>query len=74
MNFIAVLDSFDGEDLLEVVFLAFVEGLHLDLHLEEVKLFPLGLAEVVEEFYVDGELFEGGGEDGVLAEVDLVFV
>jgi hypothetical protein len=39
-----------------------------------MELPTLSFVEVVHEFCDEGELFEGGGEDGVLAEVYLVLV
>lgn len=46
-------------------------GEDLDLYFEHVEIFALVFSEVVEEFSLEGELFMGRGEDGVLGEVDL---
>ena len=41
---------------------------------QHMEIFALWLCEVVHEFSEEGELLMGGGEDGVLAEVDFVLV
>lgn len=48
--------------------------MNFGLDLDHMELASLSLIEVVHEFCDEGELFEGGGEDGVLAEVYLVLV
>ena len=74
MHFLTIFDSFDGENLLQIVILAALERLHFDFKLEQVKLFPLAFPEVVKKLDEDGELLVGGGEDRVLAEVDFIFI
>lgn len=74
MHFLSVFDSFDSEYFLEFVALTVGEEVGFGFDFEEMELALLGFSEVVHEFSEEGELFEGGGEDGILAEVDLVFI
>lgn len=39
-----------------------------------MELLPLTFPEVVKKLDEDGELFMGGGEDRILAEVDFIFI
>ena len=67
-DFLSTLNNFEGED-------SGVEfGGSFGFDFDHVEVPLLGFGEVVEEFDIEGELLEGGGEDGVLAEVDSGFV
>lgn len=73
-NLLSILHGLHCEYLVQIELFTHGEGVNLGSYLDHMELASLCLFEIVHKLGDERELLEGGGEDGILAEINLVFV